>query len=163
MRRTIPEQPWYLKKYYIPLLYGPLIFGSIFYEFGYIMESIWRSYAVYGMFFILFASLAMMGVTVASLSIVVTYKSLCHQNYDWWWNSFALGASGGIYMAIYSAYYLYAYEDTSFLSSDFIYYLTMSLISACFGFMCGAISLLSSYLFVERIYNNCAKGQFTKF
>lgn len=162
VKRSIPEQPWYLRPYSIPLLYGPLIFGSIFYEFGYIMESIWRSYAVYGMFFILLASLLMMGVTIASLSIVITYKSLSHQNYDWWWNSFYLGASGGVYMALYSVYYLYTYEDTSFLSGDFIYYLIMQLISVCFGCMCGAISLLSSYLFVERIYNNIAKGEFTR-
>ena len=42
------------------------------------MDSIWRSYMIYGMFFILFTSLLMMGVTIASLSVVVTYKSLCH-------------------------------------------------------------------------------------
>lgn len=162
VKRSIPKQPWYLQPVSIPLLFGPLIFGSIFYEFGYIMESIWRSYAVYGMFFILFASLLMMGVTIASLSVVVTYKSLSHQNYDWWWNSFSLGASGGVYMGLYSAYYLYANEDTSFLSGDFIYYLIMQMISVCFGLMCGAISLLSSYLFVERIYNSSAKGEFTR-
>ena len=116
-----------------------------------------------GMFIILFISIAMMGVTIASLSIVVTYKSLCLQNYDWWWNSFCLGASGGLYMLIYSFYYLFLYEDYTFASGDFLYFLTMTMISSCFAFMCGSISVLSSYLFVERIYNASSKGEFTKF
>ena len=118
---------------------------------------------IYGMFFFLFITLVLMGITIAALSIVVTYKSLCHQNYDWWWNSFCLGASGGIYMFLYSIYYLYIIEEYNLLSGDFIYFLSMSLISSCFAMMCGSISILASYLFVERIYNTCSKGEFTKF
>ena len=66
-------------------------------------------------------------------------------------------------MWLYSWYYLFMSEDYSFLSGDFIYFVTMTLISACFGFMCGSISILSSYFFVERIYNASSKGDFTKF
>lgn len=163
IKRTIPEMPWYLRRGAIMLLYGPLIFVTVFYEFDYIMASIWRSYMIYGMFFILLISLIMMAVTISALSIVVTYKSLCHQNYDWWWNSFSLGASGGIYMMIYAIYYWISSEDISLLGPDFIYVLTMLLISSSFAFMCGGISILASYLFVERIYNASSKGEFTKF
>lgn len=144
-------------------LYGPLIFATVFFEFEYIMDSMWRSYMIYGMFVVLFVSLVMMGVTIASLSIVVTYKGLCHQNYDWWWNSFCLGASGGIYMMAYSIYYMVGWEDYSLLGADFVYLLIMTLICYFFSFMCGSISMLASYLFVERIYNATSSGQFTKF
>ena len=88
IKRTIPDMPWYLKRNVIGLLYGPLIFATIGYEFNYLMDSIWRSYMIYAMFGILLVSLAMMVVTISSLSIMVTYKLLCHQNYDWWWSSF---------------------------------------------------------------------------
>ena len=155
--------PWYLRRWAIMTLYGPLIFVTVFYEFDYIMASIWRSYMIYGMFFILLISLIMMGVTISALSIVVTYKSLCHQNYDWWWNSFCLGASGGIYMMLYAMYYWIQSEDISLLGPDFVYVLTMLLISSSFAFMCGGISILASYLFVERIYNASSRGEFTKF
>ena len=144
-------------------LYGPIIFATIAYEFEYIMDSIWRSFMIYGMFLIVFISLCMMAVTIASLSIAVTYKSLCHGNYDWWWNAFCLGASGGICMWVYSFYYLIVNEDYSVFGEDFLYFLIMTLISSCFGFMCGSISILASYLFVERIYNTAAQGEFTKF
>ena len=163
IKRSIPEMPWYLKRNTIALLYGPIIFATIGFEFNYLMDSIWRSYMIYAMFGILFLSLAMMVVTIASLSIVVTYKLLCHQNYDWWWSSFTLGASGGVYMLLFSLVWMIAYEDIGFLGVDFIYWVTMVLVSGCFGIMCGSISLLSSYLFVERIYLASSKGQFTKF
>jgi len=116
------------------------------------MESVWRSYMIYGMFVILFVTLVMMAITIASMSIMLTYELLCHQNYDWWWPSFLLGASGGMYMFLYSFYYMLMHEDMSLLSSDFIYFLTMTMVSSCFGYMCGACSVLASYQFVERIY-----------
>lgn len=160
--RSIPEMPFYLRRWAVMGLYGPLIFATIFFEFEYIMDSIWRSFMIYGMFLIVLVSLLMMAVTISSLSIAVTYKSLCHGNYDWWWNAFCLGASGGIYMWLYSIYYMYINEDYSLLGADFIYFLSMTLISSCFAFMCGSISILASYLFVERIYNTAAQGEFTK-
>jgi len=60
-------------------------------------------------------------------------------------------------MMLYSTYYMWAYEDMSFLSSDFVYLLTMSLVSSCFAAMCGSISVLASYFFVERIYTELAR------
>ena len=66
-------------------------------------------------------------------------------------------------MLIYSVFWMIAYEDIGFLGSDFVYWITMVLVSGCFGVMCGSISLLSSYLFVESIYLQSSRGQFTKF
>ena len=118
---------------------------------------------VYGMFFILLVSFILMAVTIASMSVMLTYKLISHQNYDWWWNSFMLGASGGLYMFLYSMYYLVAYEELSVLSADFVYFISMTLVSACFAAMCGSIAILASYWFVERIYQASSKGEFTKF
>ena len=163
IKKDIPPMPFYLRRWAIIGIYGPLIFGTIFFEFEYIMDSIWRSYMIYGMFVILLVSLILMAVTIISLSICVTYQTLSKRNFDWWWNSFSLGASGGLYMFMYSMYYLVRSQDFTFFSGDFIYYITMMLISSCFGLMCASISVLASYLFIERIYNASSKGQFTKF
>ena len=73
IKRAIPDMPWYLRRYAIAGLYGPIIFATIGFEFNYLMDSIWRSYMIYAMFGILFLSLIMMVVTIASLSIVITY------------------------------------------------------------------------------------------
>ena len=150
--RSIPDVPWYLRKWAIVLIYGALIFGTIAFEFEYLLQSVWRSYMVYGAFVIILSALVMMGVTIASLSIVVTYKSLCCQNYNWWWNSFILGASGGVYMFAYTAYIFISNQEKFKFAPDFMAFLSMTLISTCFGLMCGSISVLASYTFVERIY-----------
>ena len=53
IKRAIPDMPWYLTRPAIVGIYGPVIFSTIFYEFSYIMESVWRSYMIYAMFGIL--------------------------------------------------------------------------------------------------------------
>ena len=62
-------------------------------------------------------------------------------------------------MFLYSCYYLILNEDYYFFSGDVIYFLTMGSISICFGLMCGSISMLSSYYFVERIYQASAHNE----
>ena len=78
VKRQVPDAPWHLKVPAIVGLYGPLIFATIFFEFGYLMDSIWRSYMVYALFAVLLLTLFMMVFTIASLSVVVTYRLLSH-------------------------------------------------------------------------------------
>ena len=78
VKGEIPAMPWYLRNSAIVCLYGPVIFATIGFEVNYLMDSIWRSYMIYAMFGILILSLIMMAVTIASLSIVVTYRLLSH-------------------------------------------------------------------------------------
>ena len=107
---------------------------------------------IYGMFGILLLTFLMMSVTIAAISVFLTYKNLCHQNYDWWWTSFYLGASGFFYMQLDCFYFLYRDDEYFLFSGDVVYYLTSMMISVCFGLMCSSISVLASYFFVEKIY-----------
>ena len=74
-------------------------------EFSYLVDSIFKSH-MYAMFGFLFTNLILLVVIVALLSIVQTYMQLCYQNYDWWWRSFAVGASVGFYMFLYTVWFL---------------------------------------------------------
>ena len=66
-------------------------------------------------------------------------------------------------MWLYSIYYMVTYESLNFLEADLVYFISMTMVSSCFGVMCGAIAVLASYLFVERIYHASSKGEFMKF
>ena len=44
------------------------------------------------------------------------------------------------------------------LAGEIVYLLYMFLFTTCFSFMCGAISVTASYLFVTRIYSSI-KGE----
>ena len=163
IKRTLPPRPWYLKQLAIGGVYSAAIFGSFVFEVYYLMESLWTSYMTLGLLIVLLVSLLIMSVTIAAVSVMVTYQLLRHQCYDWVWSSYSVGASGGLYMFAYAVYYLAAYEDMSFLSGDFFYFVTMMLVCSCFSVMCGSVSLFSSYWFAERIYIACSKGDFTRF
>ena len=73
-------------------------------------------------------------------------------NYAWWWRSFWTGASGGIYLAIYSFVYLVAEMDFSYLDSDLVYLVEMFLFIGCYMLMSGTLSVSASYIFVEHLY-----------
>ena len=120
------------------------------------MDSIWRNELIFAMFGILYIQFMLMCAIIALLSIFQTYQMILRQNYHWWWRSFFLGAMGGIYLLIFAIYYMKKYTEFEFgnsFLSEILYVMQMSAISVCFACMCGTVSLLASYVFVERIYN----------
>ena len=48
------------------------------------------------MFGFLLLNVLMLVVVISLLSVLQTYMQLCQQNYEWWWRSFYVGASGGM-------------------------------------------------------------------
>lgn len=151
LRRKIPELPFMLKRRFALPIFGAVIFGSVFGEFQYVMKSVWRSY-MYAMFGFLFVNLHLLVAVVSLLSIVYTYVQLNAQNWKWWWNAFLLGMSAGVYMGGYSLYFMVYNLNMDLLAGEIVYLLYMFLFTTCFAFMCGAISVTASYVFVTRIY-----------
>jgi transmembrane 9 superfamily protein 2/4 len=75
MPRKVPAQPWYVSMKLLMPCFGAIIFASIFVEFTYLWNSIWRS-QLYQMFGFLFAVLLILIFVVSELAIVQTYWSL---------------------------------------------------------------------------------------
>lgn len=138
-------------------IFGAIIFGSIFGEFQYVMRSVWRSY-MYAMYGFLFVNLQLLTLIISLLSIVQTYVQLNAQNWSWWWRAFNLGASGGIYMGVYSLYFMIFNLQMDLLAGEIIFLLYMFLGTTCFAIMCGTISVIASYCFVVSIYSSI-KGE----
>ena len=145
--------------------YGIFVFLSIIVQFKYMMDSVWRSNLIYAMFGILLFNIALMIIVIALVSIVHTYHLLCNQNYNWWWRSFFVGFNGGVYMLIASIYYMFKYTHykETILASDSLFLIQMVFASFNFAAMCGTVSLLASYYFVERIYSASKSGEFVRF
>lgn len=157
IRRENKPLPTYLRLAFAMPVFGVIIFGSIFAEFQYVLSSVWRS-QVYAMFGYLFLSMNLLVAIVALISVIVTYLSLSAGHSQWWWRSFMIGASGAIYMSIYSVYYMIFSLQMDLLAGEIIYLVYMLLVSISFALMCGSISVVSSYVFVTRIYSNI-KGE----
>lgn len=154
------KMPLYLRGYVACPIASLAIFMLVIVELNSLMDSFWGGmylYALFGFLFIVFICLV---CVTAMLSIVQTYWLLCNQNFNWWWRAYLTGALSGVWFFAYALYYLFVREDYSLLSSDIVYILHMLAASACFGSMCGAISLFASYKFVERIYTKTNRGSF---
>ena len=107
---------------------------------------------MYAMFGFLYFNVFLMTAVIALLAVVQIYLQLQCGNHDWWWRIFAIGASGSIYVGLYSLYYMFFHLDVDLYGSDLIYLVYIYLFTTCFGMMCGSIAVGSAFLFLEVIY-----------
>ena len=91
-------------------------------------------------------------VTSAEVSILMTYIVLCREDYRWWWVSFAVAASSGIYLFGYTVFYFVTEMTVTRFSSIFVYFGYMFLGSVAFSLVTGAVGFWASFVFVRYIY-----------
>lgn len=153
--RQIPAAPLNIPQGAYVILAGVLPFGTVFMELVFILNSIWQNQILYlfGMLSIVFAILV---VTCAEMSIVFTYLTLAAERWTWWWQAFGGSASSGLYMFLYSLYYIGAQAavDHMPLVSTMMFITYSLVVSVGFALMCGSIGFFSSFWFVRQIYSN---------
>ncbi|CAD6499021.1 BgTH12-04675 [Blumeria graminis f. sp. triticale] len=151
--RSIPAQPWYLRNPQATLISGVIPFGIIFIELLFVFQSVWQDKSGY---YYIFGFLSMMSfiliVTVAEVTVVSIYFRLCWEDYNWWWNSFAVGSSSSIWVFAYSIWYYYNKLHIEGLVSGILFFSYMSIACAVYGLLCGTIGFLTAYAFVRRLY-----------
>lgn len=152
--RKIPRQPWYNNTILSVLIGGILPFGSVFIQLVFILGSLWQN-EVYYMFGFLSSVFILLIVTSAEISIVLCYLRLCGEDYRWWFYSFFSAGSSGLYVFLYSLFYLMTQPD--FHGIDFVsllvYLSYMSIISLAFTFLTGYIGFLACFWFTRKIYS----------
>lgn len=153
--RQIPASPMNIPQGIYIILAGVLPFGTVFMELVFILNSIWQNQILYlfGMLSIVFVILV---VTCAEMSIVFTYLTLVAERWTWWWQAFSGSASAGLYMFLYSLYYItsQAAADHMPVVSTMMFMTYSLVVSAAFALMCGSIGFFSSFWFVRQIYSN---------
>ena len=153
VKKRIPAQPFYLNMCILMPVFGAIQFASIFVEFMYIWNSIWRS-QIYAMFGSLFINMLILICVISCLSIIQTYFQLRHENHEWHWRAFLTGASCGIYIGLYTFYYMAFIAKMNMWQGELIYFVWAVLFTYSISVMCGMIALLASAQFVESIYSN---------
>ena len=153
MPRIIPEQKWFLQNAVVVAACGILPFGACFIELVYILSSFWqgRAYYVFGFLAVVFLILC---VTCMQVSVVMTYFQLCYEDYHWWWRSFNICASGGVYLFGFTIYYLATVLTIRQGTSMVLYVGYMFLMSSLFSIVTGSIGFYSAFWFVGKIYAN---------
>ena len=100
--RQIPEVPWYMTSIVSVLIGGILPFGTVSIELYFIMSSIWFGTTYYYVFGFLLVVGLLLFITLAEMSITLTYFQLCAEDYHWWWRSFWISGSCAAYVFLYS-------------------------------------------------------------
>ncbi len=149
--RQIPVQPFYLKIAVVSLISGIFPFGSMAVEIYFIYSSIWFN-RIYYMFGFLFFCFVLMAITCSLITVLMTYYTLCFENYKWQWRSFIISGSCAIYVFIHSLF-LIKLDRLNGFTSVVLYLGYSSMASALIFVLCGSIGFLSSLFFVKKIYS----------
>jgi hypothetical protein len=104
------------------------------------------------MFGFLAVNMALLIIVISLVSVLVTYVSLQNLNWSWWWQAYFTGFSVGGYMLLYCMYNMIFVFHMDMFWGDVVYLLYAGLASVMFGLFSGAVSLTSSFLFVDYIY-----------
>mmetsp|Transcript_8510 Transcript_8510/g.25566 ORF Transcript_8510/g.25566 Transcript_8510/m.25566 type:complete len:621 (+) Transcript_8510:79-1941(+) len=133
---------------------GGLPFGVLSVELLFILNSLWQN-EIYKMFGFLFFVFLIVLVVSAETSVVVTYVKLINEDHRWWWNAFFSSASTGLYVFLYSVFYLLRHDTLDGLNilSDIVVLGYMSIISLLVGVMIGAAGFVAALWFVNTIYS----------
>ncbi|KAF4550736.1 Endomembrane protein 70-like protein 1 [Elsinoe fawcettii] len=151
--RQIPYQTVYTRSGTSGLLAGLIPFAVVFIELMFVFESIWQDksgyYYVFGYLAVIAAVLV---ATVMEVTIVSVYLQLCAENYHWWWQSFFVGGSSGIWIFAYSVYYYFHNLNIQGFVSSLLFFAYSFLACTVYGLLTGTIGFLTAYAFVRRIY-----------
>lgn len=150
-RLTPDSNSWFVKFPHCAILAGILPFASICIELSFIMNALWINQIYYIMGFITVVVLVFT-VACSTTSMVMCYCQLCNEDYKWWWKSFFNGASTGVYLFLYSLWYLVTKLELVGVLSIAMYVSYMGVICFAFSLYSGAIGLLSSFWFCRKIY-----------
>lgn len=134
------------------IMAGCLPFGCMFIELNYLMKSMWHHSLFYYLFGFLLLCFIVLIVTSAEVSILLSYILLCREDYRWWWHSFAVSATSGIYLAGYACIYFLTELTLTRLSSVVLYFGYMFLASVTYSVVTGTIGFLATFVFVRTIY-----------
>merc|ERR1739848_892100 len=75
-------------------------------ELFFTLSSIWHHQYYYVSGFLLVVLLILV-ITCAEITIVMCYFQLCAEDYHWWWRSFLTAGCSGVYLFVYSLYYMF--------------------------------------------------------
>ena len=149
--RIVPEQPAYASMPWSALVGGILPFGSVCIELFFIMSALWLHQYFY-MMGLLMIVLFILVSTCSMVSVVMCYLQLCGEDHRWWWKSFWNCATAGVYLFLYSLWFLSSKLDLVGTLPIAVYLTYMSMISIAFGMLCGSVGFLSCLAFCQRIY-----------
>ncbi|KPI88002.1 transmembrane/endomembrane-like protein [Leptomonas seymouri] len=148
--RLIPAEAG-SKTIYYAILGSVVPFVACCVEVSYVLNAFWREEQMYMFGLLTFFLLTVMALC-AEVGIIVTYFTLCDEDYRWWWRSFGALAATGAYVFCFSIFFLKRSLEIRLLGSIILFLAYMLGVSVMFGLALGTISFIGSFWLVQGMY-----------
>ncbi|CZT11267.1 probable multispanning membrane protein [Rhynchosporium graminicola] len=165
--RQVPARAWYIRSPQSILLAGLVPvdthspsqspprsiwkFAVIFIELLFVFQSIWQDksgyYYVFG--FLSIISLILI-FTIAEVTIVTIYVSLCSEDYNWWWHSFFVGGGSAVWMWCYCVWYYCVKLHIEGFVSGLLFFVYSAMACVVYGLLTGTVGFLTAYAFRHK-------------
>ena len=151
--RQIPKQPFFAHPYFLALIVGIVCTSSIIIEIYYMLSTMWHNIGEYSWFH-LFLCILFFAIISACSTIFAIYLMLNFENHHWHWPAFFIPATTGLYILLYSIYYMVFHTQINGYS-QIIFYLSCTLIlSFCIALFAGGSGFLGCNIFVHILFSN---------
>jgi transmembrane 9 superfamily protein 2/4 len=104
------------------------------------------------LFWFVYIAIILYVIVVGEISVTQTYLQLCHEDYHWWWRSYALGASPCLFFLALALIHLLVGVRAATTTSVLIYIVQAVIASSIVAMISGCCAFFASYLFVFTIY-----------
>eukprot|EP00523_Entomoneis_sp_CCMP467_P007676 CAMPEP_0168730774 /NCGR_PEP_ID=MMETSP0724-20121128/6905_1 /TAXON_ID=265536 /ORGANISM="Amphiprora sp., Strain CCMP467" /LENGTH=671 /DNA_ID=CAMNT_0008777725 /DNA_START=26 /DNA_END=2042 /DNA_ORIENTATION=+ len=126
-------------------------FAALYLQVHFLMPSLWL-YQYYTAFGVALITMSIALGTSALVAIALVYRQLNAENYQWWWFSFMVGGSCGVWMFLVAILWFPRLEAQMALTFA-LYFGYMVLISFGVFLVFGSLSFLASLWFVMKLYS----------
>lgn len=150
--RQIPPTTFALAPLSTALLGGLLPFVTVVTEMTFLLTSVWNR-QFYFLFGFLALVVAILVLTSAQTSIILTYFLLSKEYHRWWWRAFFNTGTSALYLAIYCVVHYFNVVKYKSAQSTILFFGYTVLASYTFMLLTGAIGLISSFVFLLKIYS----------
>lgn len=148
--RQIPPTIWYMRFWPSALMAGILPFGAGFIECYFLLSSLFGNKVYYAAGF-LFLTFTVVGLTTATVTVLMCYFHLCQEDYRWHERAFVTGGASAFWLIAYGLLYATRLSLHGFTSVA-LYIGYLMLIALLDFLMTGAIGYVATFFFVRKIY-----------
>ncbi|KAI8360777.1 hypothetical protein BD560DRAFT_473982 [Blakeslea trispora] len=151
--RSLPAKPWYHANTIRILIAGLIPFAIVFLNWHELLNSVCKGEYTLSISNTVQVFVLML-VSVIEITVVSIFLQLCAEDYHWWWQSFAVGASPALYMLGYGWFYLFRNSEIQGVLNGTIYFLYLLLGCSMVGACTGTLGFISAYIFIGRLYSS---------
>ena len=136
----------------LSLIGGILPFGAIFTELYFVLEAVVEGERAGITWELLLFVFLVYCVTCGLVSVALTYCTLVVEDYRWWFRSFVVCASSGVYVFVWGVLFFETKGQNAKFAGEFLYLVYLGLLSGFVGLVGGFAGFAVTFAFVRKIY-----------